>query len=294
MPVVKFDVSGTDPDAAKSYEQPKPGVYRAKVHEVTLGYSKGENGKPDKSRPRLEVIYEITDKKYKGARLWEYISFGETSQWKMDQFLQAFGIATKKKRTGSFKTEAIVGEACKLRIKAGKNLEGEYRGEVGAVLPMADEEDDEDEDFEDEEPEDMEDDEEDEEEDEEEDDEDAADEEDEDEDEEEPEARHYDMDELSGMALAGLKDVASDLELEPPSTVLKNKTKLATWIFENQPVEAGDDEDEEEDSDEEEDGYDELSLAELKEECKERGLKPVGSKDALIAKLRKADAEGPF
>lgn len=296
MPVVKFDVSGTDPEKAKEFEQPKPGVYRAKVHEINMGYSKdAKTSKPDKTRPRMEVIFEIQDKAYKGTRLWDYVSFSEAAEWKLDQFLQAFGVATAKKRTGSFKTETIVGELCKVRVKADKDQEGNYRAKVAAILPLGEAEDDEDEDFDDEEEEETEDDTEEEDEDEEDEDEESDDEEADD----EEEARYYDLAELKGMELATLKDVASDLGLEPPAASTKAKSKLSQWIFDNQPAEAPEEEDEEEEEEEseeedEDDGYDELSLSELKEEVKERGLKAVGSKDALIAKLRKADADGPF
>lgn len=288
MARIKFDVSGSDPDKAAggSFEQPKPGVYKFKVHEIVLGYKKDDNGKPDKSQPRLEVTAECLDKRYKGARLYDYIGFTESVQWKMDQFLQAFGIADKKKRKGSFDTDTIVGEPCLIRVK-GETYNDEYRAKVGAWLPARDDDDEDDADLED----DLEPEEEDEEEPEEEDEEpeEAAD--------EDEEPRYYDLSELQGMTIDGLKQVAEDLEIEDlPATKLVKK--MAQYIYDNQPGDpfeaTAEEEEEEEEPEAEDDGYDELDLAELKAELKERGLKTVGVKAALIKRLREADAEGPF
>lgn len=159
MAKVKFDVSGSDPDEAVggNFEPPKPGVYKCKVFDVNSGFKKGDDGKPDKSAPRLEVVYEVQDKAYKGSRLFDYISFGESSQWKLDQFLQAFGLATKKKRKGTFDTDDVKGELCKVRVKAD-TYNGEYSAKVGAVMALAEDEDaDEDEEDEEEEDEEIED-----------------------------------------------------------------------------------------------------------------------------------------
>jgi hypothetical protein len=152
------------------------------------------------------------------------------------------------------------------------------------VFAIKDDEDEEVEDLEDEETEEETEDEEEEE---------VEDEEEEEED-DESEARHYELEELQGMTIAGLTDVASDLEIEDlPKTKLVKK--MAQYIFDNQPVEAPEEEEEEEDEEEsEDDGYDELTPVQLKEELKERGLKTAGVKAALIARLREADAEGPF
>lgn len=137
MPKIKFDLRGTDPEKAKegAFEDPKPGVYRALVKEMNAGFSKDDDGKPDKSRPRVEVVFEIIDHKYKGARLWLYLTFGDGyPAQKMDQFLQAFGIASKDKRTGEFNTDDIVNKACKIRVKGGTRADNSYRAEVGAVF----------------------------------------------------------------------------------------------------------------------------------------------------------------
>lgn len=154
MAKIKYDVSGVDHKKAReviNFESPTPGVYRAVVKEMNPGFSKGEDGKPDKSRPRIEVIFSITGPKAKkqfiGAQLWYYLTFGEGyPKEKLDQFLQAFGVDTSKKSKGQFDTDDIIGEDCKIQVKKGSNQAGEYRGEVGNVMPADDADDDDDDD----------------------------------------------------------------------------------------------------------------------------------------------------
>lgn len=136
MAKVKFDVSGTDPseNAGKIFEDPVPGVYKAKVQACNHGFSKGDDGKPDRTRPRLEVVYEVTDAKdggkYRGSRVWDYVVFTEASQWRLDQFLMAMGISNTKKRKGEFDTDDLVNMPVKIRIKAETGTSvaaGDYR-----------------------------------------------------------------------------------------------------------------------------------------------------------------------
>lgn len=150
MAKIKYDVSGVDHKKAKeavSFEQPTPGVYPAIVKEMNPGFSKGDDGKPDKTRPRVEVIFTVTGKKFKGAQLWYYLTFGDGyPKEKFDQFLQAFGVNTTKKAKGDFDTDDFIGEACKIHVRAGKSQSGEYRGEVSNVVEHDDADDDDDDD----------------------------------------------------------------------------------------------------------------------------------------------------
>ena len=65
------------------------------------------DGKADKSKPMLKAVLRVMkgrkeDPKYLGV--YDNIMFENTStEWKVDQFLQAFGVATKKKRKGTFR-----------------------------------------------------------------------------------------------------------------------------------------------------------------------------------------------
>lgn len=96
MPIVKFDVSDSDPDVAvQGGGEPAPvGTYHCQISSVV-------DEQPEGKDRRLHCIYRIVD--HEGySSLHDYISFGKSSEWKMDQFLQAIGAATKTKRSGGF------------------------------------------------------------------------------------------------------------------------------------------------------------------------------------------------
>ena len=142
---IKWDVSGSDAEKAAevtSFESPKPGQY---VATVTSLEKKGSGGDPDK--PMLEVVFEITDaekkanKQYVGNSMWYYPllpghpSYEGFPEQKTDQFMQAIGVATKRKRKGVLDPEKVEGTEVVLVVRAGKNREDEYRGEISNVLP---------------------------------------------------------------------------------------------------------------------------------------------------------------
>lgn len=290
MVKLKYDLSNSDADKAAGgadFEPPKPGVYEAKVREINLTHPKDQKtGKPDASRDMLEVVYEITDKKFKGSRLWDYIvdvnDPEAASAWKYDQFLQAFEVASKKKRKGTFDTDDIIGEACKIRVKAG-SYKGNYSADVGAVLAWNP---DEDEESDDEEIEDDEDEIEDDDDLEEEDDidEDEEDEDEEDEEEDDDDGDYLTEDGLSEKSLAELKSIASDdFEIDP---LPKGKSKIIAAILEAQ----GADDEEEGDGED----YTSWSVADLKAELADRELSTSGKKAALVKRLVEDDEEDPF
>lgn len=286
MAVVKFDVSKTDPkDAlAGGGEQAKPGVYKAKVVSLVPGH-KQTDGKPDKSQPRLEVQVQIMKgrKPSKFAILYDYIAFSEASQWKLDQFLQTFGLASTKKRKGQFKTESIVGKEFRLRVK-GDTYEGEYKAKVGAYMPLDEDEDDDEFDDDDELEEDDEEeiDDDDLDDDDEEDDDENDDDDDDDGDEEDGE---YTEEGLGEMSLSELKEVAAEFEVKA-----RGKAKLIAAILEAQ--EEAEEEDEDDDEAEVEAEYamedlDDMKLSEIKGIFEENDfeLPKKKTKAALIAAL---------
>jgi hypothetical protein len=151
MVTIKYDVSGADHKANRSdqgeFVQPPKGLYIAKLVECNKGFSKDGDGKPDKSRPRLECIYQIVaeadgskpDKQY--SRLWDYVSFSDAAEWKLDQFLQAMGIDTENQEAG--KAEIETGKLVKVRVRPDTDQHGDYRAKVGALFHYdADEDDD--------------------------------------------------------------------------------------------------------------------------------------------------------
>jgi hypothetical protein len=230
VPTVKFDVSKSDPaKATASFEPPPPGVYKAKITECAVT-------KPSGKDRRIEVVLEAvknTGKKKvaNGQKWWEYINLeSEAAVWKLDQFLQAFGLANGKKRKGSFDPEDLVGELCLVRCATetdNKEDPPTKRSRCKAILALdaEDESDDESDDDDDDSSDD--------------DDDDSADDDDDDED----------------------SDSSDDSE--------------------------------EEEEDAEAQNYDDMSLSELKAECKERGLKAEGSRSVITKRLQKSD-EQPF
>lgn len=141
MPKVPYDISTSDPKRARggASVQPKPGWYDAKISSIEVR----------KDKKDLVIIYEVTKGKYKGAKVYDYISYvNEAVAWKMDQFLQAIGVvddSKKRKNKGSLDTKEAEGTEVKLRVR-GDTYNEEYRAKAGAVAAAGTEEEDEDED----------------------------------------------------------------------------------------------------------------------------------------------------
>ena len=141
---MKVDLSGSDPEKATggAYETPKPGVYTAVIDDVTAKKSKSGS-------PMLEVVIKIIGPNSKGAKVWDYIlTEQENTMWKLDQFLQALGKATKSKRKFTLDTDDIIGDRVKVRIK-NETYNDEPQAKIGAYLLASEDEDDLDEESED-------------------------------------------------------------------------------------------------------------------------------------------------
>lgn len=266
MPKIKYDVR--DVESSGGFETPLPGLYKAKLAECNLKESKSGN-------EMLECIYELVGGDYKGSRVWDYVVLNEASEWKLRQFLEAVGkVAGKRGAKGSFDPDEFEDAEVQVRLKH-ETYNDEPRARVAAVLPLP--EDDEDEDEEEVEAE--------------------------EEETEEGDGEEYTYEDLEGMDLDELKEVIEEEELEVRVT---KKSKAATVLakvaeaLELEPAEEEEEEeeeeDEDEDGDEDEESYEEMTPAELKQECKDRGLKAAGKKAVLIARLEKddEDAEDPF
>lgn len=116
-------------------------------------------------------------------------------------------------------------------------------------------------------------------------------EEEEEEESEEEEEEEEDTVDLSELDRNELKAFIKENNLEVKVLKKDSDDDVRSKIAEALPD--GDDEEEEEESDEDGDNYDELSPDQLKQECKDRELSDKGKKSALIARLRKDDAEEP-
>lgn len=153
MAKVKIKVGKTDVEkgaASGDFEEAPPGLYTAVLDTCKPGHAKGEDGKPDKSRPYLECIYKFTGEGRDGDKLsknygqvWDYVSFSEAAKWKLAQFAMAMGIPVNAKGEldGELEIEdgkpgTVIGREVIVRIKKDSDQDGNYRAKVGAVMPM--------------------------------------------------------------------------------------------------------------------------------------------------------------
>lgn len=259
--VIKYgDVSGVESD----FEQAPVGLYVGKVAEISQKKSKNDE-------PMVEVVFEVVKDangkklKKKYGRLWFYAPLDPEASWarRLRDLVTGFGL---KPKGGNL--AGIVGKEALIRLREDTDLDGEYRPNIGKILPLTAAKK-------------------------------AAPAPDEDEEEDEETEDNGALDELSR---AELKQLIKDEELDV--RVLKSMTDddLREAITEARPEdedeEEDDEEEEEEEDDEEEeedegDNYDDLGLAELRQELKDRELDSKGRKPVLIARLRTDDAEDP-
>lgn len=259
MPIVKYDLR--DVESSGGFETPPPGLYRAKLVECNKKKSKADND-------MLECVYELTKGDFKGSKVWDYIVLGVEGfpERKLKQFLEAVEhIVGKRGAKGSFDPDEFEESEVQLRLK-NETYDDEPRARVSAVLPLPEDDEDEEE-IEDE---------------------DAADED------EEGDGEEYTYADLEEMDLADLKGVIDEEELGIRVT---KKSKVETVLGKvAEALELEPDEEDEDEDEEDEESYEDMSPAELKTECKDRGLKATGKKAVLIARLEKDDEddEDPF
>lgn len=148
MPKLKFDVTDSDAEEAKEGsfggfpDPPQPGLHRYRIKEVNAGHAKGEGGKPDTTKPRIEVVLECQTAGHKGSHMWAYFlqkphpQYAKRDAEKWDQLLQALGISSATKRSGTIDTDKqMVDKFIVVNVKRGKDNSGDYRAEYGAAFP---------------------------------------------------------------------------------------------------------------------------------------------------------------
>lgn len=262
MAKVKYDYDGVE-EGAGTYDgdDPKPGIYPAKVASAELGKSKAGN-------PMVTVTIDIVKGEYKGWKGWHYLVLTPESAWKEKEFTDALGLTKPGKKKGTWDTDDAVGKECRVKIKR-EMYEGEPQGKIKSVLsPKKDSDDDEDDDEPDtgdtpatDEPEDEPD----------------ADEEGEEKgDDEEDEAVAERRTELEGMGKPALKKALAATDSEFTVT---SKTKTEDLIEAILEAEFADDEEEEDD----EEGYDWSDLVDLDR----KGLKDLIAEEELDVKVTK-------
>lgn len=284
MAKVKYDVSDVEDI---TFKQAPKGTYRAQIVDTTVG----EAGS---GQPMLTVVLELVRDskgkklKEKYGRIWHRVPlehWEDTAGWtfRLKEFIKALGLKEK----GSFDPDKLEGKELMVVVRAGKDLDDNYRAEAGKLMPLKSDEDEGEDDEEPDEDE-EEDEDEDEDDDDDEDEEDEEEEEDDDEDEEdEDEAEDYSEWSRNQM----IKEARSR-----GITVKKgqDEDEIRALLIEADSEEAEDEDEEEED--EEEVDYSDWEIDDLKKELKERGLKTNGSKKQMVARLEKDDESGddPF
>lgn len=154
MPVVKMrasadDFENTGQDRGDFLVPPK-GMYVLTLKECNSGYSKDDDGKADRKRPRLECVWEITGKGRENeevtenyGNVWDYVSFNEKSGWKRADFMYALGLVDEKPDDDiemDVDTDEVVGTQILARLKheKGRTADDEPRAKIASMFPLSD------------------------------------------------------------------------------------------------------------------------------------------------------------
>jgi hypothetical protein len=272
---LKYDIRGVE--SGQDFDEPIPkGVYRMSILSCI-------QTKSSKGNDMLELELEIIKGKFKGRRVWDYVVLTKKSEWKLASLVRALGLKEK----GGLNPEKLTGKTLTAKVKLETYTTEDDDGDevtkvtnkIASLLPKADAEEAEEEEPEEEEEEE------------------EAEEPDEEEEEEDGDEEGYTEEEINEADKAALKEIISDEELgirvTKKTKVAALRKKVLEALEEAELMEEAEepDEEEEEEGDEDEAGYDEMSLAELKAELKERELKVGGKKPALIKRLEADDEE---
>lgn len=229
------------------------GTYEVVVNEATQKDSRDGN-------PMIAFEFEVAEGAHKGAKLYENCSLQPQALFKLKSVLLALGMNIPNKAF-DLNLRDLVGLTCEVEV-GHEVYEGKKRARI---LQYNDPEEVQDED---------------------------SDEEETDDESVEDKLQDLDFDEL--------KDLAKDLDIAASDIKKAKKAKalidlIIDSVDEEDILEAlGEDSDEEDEDDEEGDqDYSEMSLSELKAECKDRGLrvKKGMDKDDLIEMLEEDDEE---
>lgn len=223
------------------------------TYEVVVNEAKTANSR--EGNPMIAFEFEVTEGAHKGAKLYENCSLQPQALFKLKSVLLALGMDIPNKAF-DLNLRDLVGLTCEVEV-GHEVYEGKKRARI---LQYNDPEDTSD--GEDEEGESVE-------------------------------------DKLSELDLDELKDLAKDLDIAASDIKRAKKSKALINLImdsadEDEILEALGDSDGEDGDDEEEDqDYSEMSLSELKAECKDRGLKVKKGmdKDDLIEMLEEDDEE---
>lgn len=250
---VNVDLSGVETSRKTIPE----GVYTLVVDSATQKSSQGGN-------PMIVFEFSVAEGKYQGSKLYENCSLQPQALFKLKSVLIALGLDIPNKAF-DLDLKDLIGMTCEADV-GHEVYEGKKKARILEYIDPSDSDSDED---------------------------DSEDENDDDDTDVESTLMEMDLDDL--------KDLAKELDISASSIKKAKKVKALVELImseadEDDILEAlsdEDEEDDEEDEDEEEKDYSEMSLAELKAECKDRGLKVKKGmdKDDLIEMLEEDDED---
>lgn len=251
---VNVDLSGVETSRKTIPE----GVYTLVVDSATQKSSQGGN-------PMIVFEFSVAEGKYQGFKLYENCSLQPQALFKLKSVLIALGLDIPNKAF-DLDLKDLIGMTCEADV-GHEVYEGKKKARILEYIDPSDSDSDED------------------------------DSEDEDDDDTDVESTLMEMD------LDDLKDLAKELDIPASSIKKAKKVKALVELImseadEDDILEALGDENEDdgeadEDEEDEEKDYSEMSLAELKAECKDRGLKVKKGmdKDDLIEMLEEDDED---
>ena len=224
----------------------------------TLTVNAANQKNSSNNNPMIVFEFEVADGPYKGVLLYENCSLQPQALFKLKSVLEALGFEIPNKAF-DLNLRDLIGLTCEVEV-GHEVYEGKKRARILEYLTpdLDDEEDGEDDDEDDLE------------------------------------------DKLSELDFDELKDLAKDLDISASDIKKAKKAEALINLIidsadEDDILEAlGEDSDDEDDEEDDEDqDYSEMSLAELKAECKDRGLKVKKGmdKDDLIEMLEEDDEE---
>lgn len=255
---VNLDLSGVEVSRKAIPE----GTYAVVVNKAELTKSREGNN-------MIKLEFEVTEGPHKGAKLFENCSLQPQALFKLKGVMLALGMDIPN---GSFDldTNDLVGLNCEVEV-GHETYEGKKRARILEYINPEEADEDEDE-------------------------EDSDDSEEEEDDEDEGDLEEK----LGEMSKDELKDLALELDISKKKVLAAKKAKALIDLILDEADEEdlmalldSENDDDEEDEDDEETDYSEMSLSELKAECKDRGLKVKKgmSKEDLIEMLEEDDEE---
>lgn len=128
MAKIKYNVKGVE-RGNRDFEQPKPGLYTMEILEANLRDKKKDGTEVNDVELVLEVTEDNTD--FVGSRVWGYIAFDGTADWKVGELVDALGLP----ETGTIDTALLPGKKLKVRVM-GDSWNNEYRARMGRLAPL--------------------------------------------------------------------------------------------------------------------------------------------------------------